>query len=265
VTIPRKGDTPFLATDACTSLPACGTKLFLQRPGVPGYLPSFNWGTRLPNTMRDWQACEVEAFAVHKGLQKHEHFIKATGNPGIVLLDSKPVYQAKLKLDRGKFSTSRRIQDLIANMLAKKMSIQLISAKLPSPLLTMMDFHSRNPVQCNSDLCRICTKVLNSSKTTFCGAVFPEKSSTSMMSNAGWRDIQATNGNLRRAHAILTSGSKLPTKAKQARELKTYLRLCSVNRSGLIVALKTIPFQTKPAELIVISKLTPSTSQRSST
>jgi hypothetical protein len=67
------------------------------------------------------------------------------------------------------------------------MQIQLISAKLPCPLLTMIDFHSRNPVQCNPNLCRICTKVSDSSKTTFCGAVYPEKSPTSMMSNAGWR------------------------------------------------------------------------------
>jgi hypothetical protein len=101
VTVPRKGNTPFLVTDVCTSLPACGTKIFLQRPGVPGLLPSYNWGTRLPNTMREWQACEVEVFAVHHGLKKHKHFIKAPGSLGIVFVDSKPVYQAKLKLDRG--------------------------------------------------------------------------------------------------------------------------------------------------------------------
>ena len=44
ITIPRKGDTPVLASDACMSLPAGGTKLFLQRPGVKGFLPSFNFG-----------------------------------------------------------------------------------------------------------------------------------------------------------------------------------------------------------------------------
>ena len=43
VTVPRAGDTPYLVTDACTTLPARGTKLFLKRPGVKRFLPSFNW------------------------------------------------------------------------------------------------------------------------------------------------------------------------------------------------------------------------------
>ena len=34
ITIPRQGDIPLLASDACTSLPAGGTKLLLQRPSI---------------------------------------------------------------------------------------------------------------------------------------------------------------------------------------------------------------------------------------
>lgn len=118
----------------------------------------------------------------------------------------------------------------------------------------MIDFLSRNPVPCNSSLCCICTKIADSSRTTVWGTVFPMTSSTSMMSTAGWRDLKATDSDLRRAHAILTSNSKLPTKARNPRDLKAYLRLCSISRSGLIIALKTIPLKTKPAKLIVIPK-----------
>ena len=44
VTVPKKGDKIILASDGCTSLPAGGVKMLVERPGVPGYLPSFKWG-----------------------------------------------------------------------------------------------------------------------------------------------------------------------------------------------------------------------------
>ena len=148
VVIPKRGDSTFLAVDACTSLPAGGSKLFIQRPGVNGFLPSFNFGCRLPNTVKPWSPCEVEAFFLNKGLEKSEFYTKLTGNPGVVLTDCKPVYQAKQKLDKGQFSSNKRLQSLLNNILAKRYSIQLLSAKLPSSLLKLVDFGSRNPVEC---------------------------------------------------------------------------------------------------------------------
>ena len=98
VTVPRKGDTLYLATDACTSLPAGGTKMFLARPGVQGFLPSFNFGCRLPDTLKQWSPCEVEAYFLHKGIEKAQFYSRLTENPSIALTDSKPVFQAKQKL-----------------------------------------------------------------------------------------------------------------------------------------------------------------------
>ena len=58
---------------------------------------------------------------------------------------------------------------------------------------------------------------------------------------------------MRRAHALLTAGgAKLPPKTKGARDLKAYLKMCDVNKDGLIVVKKALPFQAKPAELLVI-------------
>ena len=147
VTIPRPGDVVYLATDACTSLPAGGTKLFLKRPGVEGFLPSFNFGCRLPQTLKQWSPCEVEAYFLNKGIEKAEYYTRLTGNDGIALTDCKPVFQAKQKLDRGEFSSSKRLQDLLANISSKHFSLQLLSAKVPSPILKIVDFASRNPVQ----------------------------------------------------------------------------------------------------------------------
>ena len=91
-----------------------------------------------------------------------EYFIRTTGNPGICLIDSKAVVQAKNRLDSGKFSTSHHLQDLLANLSAKLMSVQHILAKLPSPLPQLVDFASRNPIECNILECTICTDLENS-------------------------------------------------------------------------------------------------------
>ena len=252
VTMPRKGDTPFIATDASTSLPAGGTKLFLQRPGVPGFLPCFNFGCRLPPNMTNWEPCEVEAYLVNQGLNKNEHFLKVCGNPGVILVDSKPVYQAKQRLDGGKFSTNRRLQSLLSNVSAKRMSIQHISAKLPSSLLSMVDFASRNPVPCNIPHCSICQDNLNSD-TAFLGNIV-SPAPISLVSPSAWKDIQQSCPDLRRAHALIMSGRSVPRKEKNVKDIRSYLRFCTINKAGLLVKLNQVPFQAKPAELIVIPK-----------
>ena len=207
VTIPKKGDTPYLVTDACTSLPAGGTKLFLQRPGVQGFLPSFNWGCRLPATMKQWPPHDIEAFFLSHGIQKNQHFIRTCEKPGVAFVDSKATFQASQRLHRGEFSTSKRLNDLLANLSSKRMTIQLISAKLPSPLLAMVDFASRNPVECDVDTCNTCHELL-ASNTTFFGRVFSRPNSY-LASIEAWRDIQQSCPDLRRAHALLQSGKGL--------------------------------------------------------
>ena len=63
VVIPKRGDTTFLA---------------VQRPVVNGFLPSFNFGCRLPQTVKPWSPFEVEAFFLNKGLEKSEFYTKLT-------------------------------------------------------------------------------------------------------------------------------------------------------------------------------------------
>ena len=48
VTILRKEHQVYLATDACSSLPAGGSKMFIKRPGEDKFLPSFNFGCQTP-------------------------------------------------------------------------------------------------------------------------------------------------------------------------------------------------------------------------
>ena len=250
VTVPRKGDTPYIASDGCTSLPACGTKLFLKRPGVEGFLSSFHHGCRLPKRLKEYSPCEIEAYSLQQGVSRNSFFIKMTGEPGICLVDSKAVFEAKQRMDNGFFSSSRRLQDFLANLSSHRMSVQLISAKLPSPLLQYVDFSSRHPVECTLTDCRVCLET-QKPDTTVMGRVIAEPH---IASSAGWRDMQRADGDLRQACSILTSGTKLSAKKKHAGDVKKYLRLCKVNKEGLLVVEKQLPFQAKPAELIVIPR-----------
>ena len=250
VTVPRKGDTPYIVSDGCTSIPAGGTKLFLKRPGVEGFLASFHHGCRLPKRLKEYSPCEIEAYFLHQGVSRNSFFIKMTGEPGICLVDSKAVFEAKQRMDNGFFSSSRRLQDFLANLSTHRMSVQLISAKLPSPLLQYIDFSSRHPVECTLTDCRVCLET-QKPDTTVMGMAICEPH---IASAAGWRDIQRADGDLRQACSILTSGTKLSTKKKHAGDVKKYLRLCKVNKEGLLVVEKTMPFQAKPAELLVIPR-----------
>ena len=250
VTIPRRGDTPYLASDGCTSLPACGTKLFLKRPGVDGFLPSFHHGCRLPERLKEYSPCEVEAYSLSQGVSKNSFYIKMTGEPGVCFVDSKAVYEAKQRMDNGFFSTNRRLQDLLANLSSHRLSVQLISAKLPSPLLQYIDFSSRHPVECTLPDCQVCLEA-QKPDTTIMGAVLAEPH---IASAAGWREMQRADGDLRQACSIITSGTKLSAKKKHAGDVKKYLRLCKVNKEGLLIVEKTMPFQARPSELIVIPR-----------
>ena len=250
VTVPRLGDTVYLAVDACTSLPAGGTKLFIQRPGTQGFLPSFNFGCRLPQTLKQWSPCEVEAYFLNKGIGKAEFYTRLTGNPGIALTDCQPVFQAKQKLDRGQFSSSKRLQDLLTNLSAKRFSLQLLSAKLPSPLLTMVDFGSRNPVQCLQGSCTICKDTMPAEIL----AVTVPSPDLALASVSAWKEIQQSCPDLKRVHALLMSGRNLSKKERKAEDVRTYLRKCTLNKQGLVITLQQVPLHPKPIELIVIPR-----------
>ena len=101
VTIPRPGDVCYIANNASQSLPAMATKLFLERPGVDRFLPSFNFGFRAKISMKDFSPCELEAYSLNKGISKLSHFLKSTGNDVVALVDSKATLQAKKTLDNG--------------------------------------------------------------------------------------------------------------------------------------------------------------------
>ena len=223
-----------MATDACTSLPAGGTKLFIKRPGGEKFLPSFNFGARLPNTVKTWSPCEVEAYFLNKGVEKVAHYVRISENPAIALTDCKPVYQAKQRLDKGRFSASPKLQTLLTNLSEKRFSVQLLSAKLPSPILKMVDFNSQNPTDCDLDTCTIC-KDMN---TADIYAVNSEE--TSLMSVPAWRSLQQSCPDLAKAYSLLSSGKILQNKGKHSSDVRSYLNKCTINKQGLMSSKRSL-------------------------
>ena len=197
-------------------------KLFIRRPGIEGFLPSFNFGFRLKKSSKGWLPCELEALSLSKGIETLAPYLKLTGNPVVALVDSKPIYQAKMRLDQGKFSTNRRLQDLLTNLSIHRVQLQHISAKLPSSLLKMIDFNSRNPVECKVESYTICQELQNPDVTYF-GKTFSKDVDSKLISRSSWIDVQKSCSDLRKVHTLLLSGKEVAKKEKNREDLKKYL------------------------------------------
>ena len=71
------------------------------------------------------------------------------------------------------------------------------------------------------------------------------------LNRVAWKAAQHNDQALRRVHAHLLQGTRPLRKAKHSRDVKQYLRLCSLDDKGLIVVRKPDPY-THERELIVV-------------
>ena len=261
--VPKRGDSLFLVGDAAPSHgPGIGSKLIIQREGSDKLLPSFNHGMRMKGNMKEWSACEVESYQLSQAIKKFKPFIRFVGTKTTALIDSRASVLAVQRLEKGQPSTSRRLQDLLVNISAEKIQVLHMSAKLPSPLLQYVDFASRNPIKCSNNNCTIC-KEMDAPDVTFLGRVFinatdvTESEQAIHVSVPMWKDIQTSSQDLKRAAALMESGKVPHKKEKRTNDISKYLRYCTLNKSGLVVAKdndKSQPFLKKKHERIVIPK-----------
>ena len=148
---------------------------------------------------------------MNKGVEKAAQYIKLCEKPGIVLVDSKPTYQAKQRLDKGLFLSSRKMQDLLANLSAKRMGVQQISTRLLSPLLKIIDFKSQNSVECTLMTCTLC-KEMKEANITF-SKVY-NKPNLQLISKKLWREIQYGCTDLARVASLITTRKAIKKKEK---------------------------------------------------
>ena len=258
VFVPRKNDSLFICGDGAPTANALGTKLFIKRPGITNLLPSFNYGLRIKANMKNWSPCEFEAYSIAQGIKKMKPFFRFVETQTTAMIDSKACVQAVQRMENGKFSSSRRLQDLLANLSAERIKVVHMSAKISSPLLQLVDFDSRNPVDCDSTTCTIC-KESTEPDITFFGQANVTSSvpnySLTGSSLSVWKEMQMSSPNLKRAAALLESGKIPHRKEKSLSDVKSYLRFCTLNKDGLVVAKATdkiLPFQTnKPSRIVI--------------
>ena len=257
VHVPRRGDELFICSDGAPSASALGTKLLIKREGESKLLPSFNYGLRIKSNMRNWSPCEFEAYSISQGIKKMKPFLRFVETPSTALVDSKATVQAVQKMENGVFSTSRRLQDLLANLSAERIKVLHMSAKLSSPILRLVDFASRNPVDCSTPGCTICKDSENPDVTFFGKVSIPGTDPPiPSLSIPIWKDIQRSSPNLRRTASLLESG-KIPHRKEKVTDIRSYLRHCTLNKDGLVVAKnddRSQPFQTSKTSRIVIPR-----------
>ena len=252
--VPRRSDSLYLCSDGALSGPALGVKLLIKREGHENFLPSFNYGFRVKSSMLGWSPCEFEAYSLVQGIKKMKPFLRYVDNPSTALVDSKAVVEAIQRMERGLFSSNRRLQDLLANISSERLKVLHMSAKIASPILQLVDFGSRHPVECNNIHCTICIDSKNAD-TTFFGQVQVEDLKSPHVSLKMWIDMQKSSKDCQRAAALIQSGKLPHRKEIRINDLREYLRKCTLNKSGLLVTSSsntTHPFQDAHVERIVV-------------
>ena len=120
---------------------------------------------------------------------------------------------------------------------------------------TSSDFASRNPLSCADSSCQICKFVEELSESVVKQVTVEDVMSgvTRMpfLNRTAWKSAQHGCSALRRVFAHLTQGTRPSKKAKNTRDVKRYLSLCSIDNQGLIIVRISDPF-VHHRDLIVV-------------
>ena len=89
-------------------------------------------------------------------IEDNSIYIRESNHPLICLSDNSVVVDAAKKMKKGLYSPSPRLQSLVSAVQKYNVRFHHISGKLPSDLINVADFASRNPIDCSKDKCQIC-------------------------------------------------------------------------------------------------------------
>jgi hypothetical protein len=249
ITIPCPSDQLVITTDGCTQPGGIGAVLFVMRgkiSHVGGY-----FSARLRTHQKKWLPCEVEALAISTALNHWAPYLLNAKHQTQVLTDSRPCVQSHSKLQKGQFSTSARISSFLSTLSQYNVTLQHIPGTMNLPA----DFHSRHPVECTTESCQVCSFVKDSEDAAVRSVNIEdiEEGRTPMpfLTLPAWKATQQDCPHLRRTYAHLVQGTRPARKATNLKEVRTYLRSCTLGRDGVLVVRKPIPF-ARTRDLIVV-------------
>ena len=254
VVVPRTDDQLVQVADGALHLPAVGSILVVIRPGVEGCLPVGYFGFRIKGSMQNWSPCELEAYTHAVAMEENSIYFRESQHPPICLSDNSAVVDASKKIKRGLFSASPRLQTLFTAIQRYGADFRHISGKLPTDLINVADFSSRNPVECSVESCKVCN-MSREPDTSFSTIRYSDLSTWSpVTSRQAWKAIQESCPNLRLAAGHIHSGTRPGKKEKNMNDVRKLISKASVGRDGLLVVKETLPMDIKPVDLIVVPR-----------
>ena len=168
-----------------------------------------------------------------------------------VLSDSQPCVDAFQKLCRGEFSLSARVTTFLSIISRYQCDLKHISG-VDNPL---SDYQSRNAVACDIPTCQICTFVSRMESSAVRSVrvkdVIDGTVNVPYTSRPAWRMAQDECSDCRQAKAQLKQGTRPSKKVTDRRDLKQYLRCCTLARDGLLIVRREEPFMATTEQIVV--------------
>jgi hypothetical protein len=242
ITIPRPDDKLIITNDGAVKAGGVGSVLYVMRDN--NMLLGGFFSAKLKPHQRKWLPCEVEALAISAAVNHWSPYILETKHPVQVLTDSRPCVQAVAKLGRGEFSHSARVSTFLSTLSRFQVSMQYIPgcSNLPA------DYQSRNPAECSEKSCQVCKFIEDNSDSSVLkltvSDILDGTGSMPFMSPTAWKISQQDCKDLRRVYAHLFQGTRPGPKACNIRDIKRYLRVCTIGRDGLLIVRWEMPFTT---------------------
>ena len=256
VVVPRTSDQLVQVGDGALSLPATGTVLVAIREGIDGCLPVCYFGFRVKGSMLNWSACEIEAYTHATAMEENSIYFRESDKPAICLSDSSPVVDAAKKIKRGLYSASPRLQTFVTAVQRYGGDFVHISGKLPTTLIDIADFCSRNPIECKEPNCKVC-QLSEDPDTSYATVRFSNLISSNQLeitSRTAWKRIQESSPELKRGMSQIQSGTKPSKKEKNVTGVRKMISKGTISKDGLLVFKNQLPMELKPVEQIVVPK-----------
>ena len=211
--------------------------MFVFRKGIQKVAEFFSF--KMKDHQTKWLPCELEALAISTAASHFAPYIRESIQPTQILTDSKPCVQAWNKLQRGEFSASARVSTFLSTLAGLNVNLCHIKGSDNS----VSDFASRSPLTCKEPCCQIC-KFVNESVNSVVRSVSIEevlhgKLRMPFLSSSSWRSAQQSDPVCRTSFSHLLNGTRPSKKSnKDCREVKSILRIASVNKSKTLLIVR---------------------------
>ena len=252
--IPKREDKLVITVDASPLNNGLGATLFVMRNGKRHAASHFSFKLKIHHIK--WLPCEAEALAINAAATYFAPFIRNSANVTQILTDNKPCVQAWEKLRKGMFSASACVSTFLSTLSSLNVSLCHIKGTENQ----VSDYNSRNPNTCPDGNCQVCKFVHDTANSVVLSVeindILSGSSKMPFLNTSAWRSAQQADPVLRKAFAHLSSGTRPSKKGKNSGNLKTYIRLGSIDESkGIFIVKKEDPYVGSQNLIICPSEL----------